>query len=180
MLEFDENWGIIDKGEYILHEPSGSDGKASACNVGDLSSIPGLGRSPGGGHSNPLQYYCQENPMGRGAWWATVHGFAKSQTRPSDKHSTECNYLHPEALVACKSGIYYFSLCNLIPSMWLQNLSSIVFPRLKLDLLTWFHLTKQEVRKLEARETRRATPEHQDSPFLTACGPCGCHGSGGS
>ena len=117
MLEFDENLGIIDKGEYILYEPSGSDGKASACNVGDLSLIPGLGRFPGGGHSHPLQYSCQENPMGRGAWWATVHGLAKSQTRPSDKHSTECNYLHPEAVVACKSGIYYFSLCNLIPSM---------------------------------------------------------------
>ena len=76
----------------------------------DTGSIPGSGRSPGVGNGNPLQYSCQENPMGRGAWWATVHGLAKSQTRPSDKHSTECNYLHPEAVVACKSGIYYFSL----------------------------------------------------------------------
>ena len=43
--------------------------------------IPGLGRSPGGGYDNPLQYPCLENPMDRGAWWATVHGVAKSQTR---------------------------------------------------------------------------------------------------
>ena len=55
----------------------GSDGKESACNVGDLDSILGLGRSPGGGHGNP-QYSCLENPMVRGAWWATVHGVAKS------------------------------------------------------------------------------------------------------
>ena len=58
--------------------------EASACNAGDLSSIPGLGRSPGEGNGNPLQYSCLENPMGRGAWWATVHGVAKSQTRLSD------------------------------------------------------------------------------------------------
>ena len=58
--------------------PSGSDGKASACNAGDLCSIPGSGRCPGEGHSNPLQYSCLENPIDRGAWWATVHGDAKS------------------------------------------------------------------------------------------------------
>ena len=52
-------------------------GKPSACNAGDLGSIPGLGRFPGGGHGNPLQYSCQENPMDRGAWRATVHGVTK-------------------------------------------------------------------------------------------------------
>ena len=46
----------------------------SACSVGDLGSIPGLGRSPGEGNGNPLQYSCLENPMDRGAWQATVHG----------------------------------------------------------------------------------------------------------
>ena len=56
----------------------------SACNVGDLGSIPGLGRSPGEGNDNPLQYPCLENPIDGGAWWATVHGVAKSQTRLSD------------------------------------------------------------------------------------------------
>ena len=64
--------------------PGGSEVKASAYNVGDLGSIPGLGRSPGEGNGNPLQYSCLENPMDGGAWWATVHRVTKSQTRLSD------------------------------------------------------------------------------------------------
>ena len=56
------------------------DGKESACNAGDPSSIPGLGRSPGGGKNNPLQYSGLENSMDTGAWWATVHEVAKSRT----------------------------------------------------------------------------------------------------
>ena len=48
--------------------PSGSEGKVSVYNVGDQGSVPGLGRSPGEGNGNPLQYYCLENPMDRGAW----------------------------------------------------------------------------------------------------------------
>ena len=58
----------------------GWDGKESACNVGDLSLIPGLGRSPGEENGNPLQYSCLENPKDREAWQATVHGVAKSGT----------------------------------------------------------------------------------------------------
>ena len=58
--------------------------KASASNTGDLGSIPGLGRSPGEGNGNPLRYSCLENLMDGGAWWATVHGVAKSWTRLSD------------------------------------------------------------------------------------------------
>ena len=61
--------------------PGGSDGKESACNAGDLGSIPGSGRSPGEGHGNPPQYSCLENPMDRGAWWATVRRVAKSWTQ---------------------------------------------------------------------------------------------------
>ena len=57
--------------------PGGSEVKASARNAGELGSIPGLGRSPGEGNGNPLQYSCLENPMDGGAWWATVHGVAK-------------------------------------------------------------------------------------------------------
>ena len=60
------------------------DSKESACSVGDLGSIPGSGRSPGGGNDNPLQYSCLENPMDRGAWRATVHGVAKSRTQLDD------------------------------------------------------------------------------------------------
>ena len=64
--------------------PGGSEVKTSACSAGDLGSIPGSGRSPGEGNGNPLQYSCLENPMDRGAWWATVHGVAKSRTQLSD------------------------------------------------------------------------------------------------
>jgi len=64
--------------------PGGSDGKESFCHVGDLGSIPGLGRYPGEGNGYPLQYSCLENLMDRGAWWATVHGVTKSQTQLSD------------------------------------------------------------------------------------------------
>ena len=64
--------------------PGGSDGKDSICNARDLGSIPGLGRSPEGGHDNPLQNSCLENPTGREAWWATVHGVTKSWTQPSN------------------------------------------------------------------------------------------------
>ena len=53
---------------------------ASAGDIKDLGSIPGLGRSPGGGHGNPLQYSFRDNPMDRGAWRATVRGVANSQT----------------------------------------------------------------------------------------------------
>ena len=64
--------------------PGGSDSKASACNAGDPGSIPGSGRSHEEGNGTPLQYSCLENPMDGGAWWATVHGVGKSQTRLSD------------------------------------------------------------------------------------------------
>ena len=64
--------------------PGGSHGKESACNAGDLGLIPGSGRSPGGGHGNPLQYSCLENTMDRGASWATVHGITKSWTQLSN------------------------------------------------------------------------------------------------
>ena len=57
--------------------PCRSVGKESACNVEDPGSIPGLGRSPGEGNGNPLQYSCLENPTDRGAWQATVHGVAR-------------------------------------------------------------------------------------------------------
>ena len=57
------------------------DDKESACNAGDLGSVAGWGRSPGGGNSCPLQYSCLENPMDRGSWWATVHAVTKESDR---------------------------------------------------------------------------------------------------
>ena len=76
-------WGNLTN-RYRVFFPGGSEVKASARNAGDLGSIPGLGRSPGEGNGNPLQYSCLENPMDGGAGWATVHGVAKSRTRLSD------------------------------------------------------------------------------------------------
>ena len=64
--------------------PGSSDGKESACNAGDPGSIPGLERSPGERNGNLVRSSCLENSMDRVAWWATVHGAAKSQTRLSD------------------------------------------------------------------------------------------------
>ena len=64
--------------------PCSSVGKESACSAGDLDSIPGLGRSPGEGNGNPLQYSSLENLMDRGAGWAAVQGVAKSRARLSD------------------------------------------------------------------------------------------------
>ena len=69
------NLGILQ-----INFPGGPEVKASASNAGDLGSIPGSGRYPGEGNGNPLQYSCLENPMDGGAWWATVHGVAKSRT----------------------------------------------------------------------------------------------------
>ena len=74
--------------------PGGSEGKASAGDVEDPGSIPGSGRSPGEGNGNSLQYSCLENLMDRGAWWATVHGVTKSQTRLND-------YTHTHTCIHC-------------------------------------------------------------------------------
>ena len=76
---------LIDLKELTPYEgfPGRSDGKESACNVGDQGLIPGLGRSLGEGYGNPLQYFCLENPMDRAAWQATVHRVENSQIRLS-------------------------------------------------------------------------------------------------
>ena len=81
-----KTWGYFIKRSYNLGFPGGSDGKESACNAGDLGSIPGSGRSPGEENGYPLQYYCLEIPMDRGAWRATDHGVAKSKIQLSNSH----------------------------------------------------------------------------------------------
>ena len=75
---------ILGQHSQVWGFPGGSEVKASACNVGDLGSIPRSGRSPGEGNGNPLQYSCLENPMDGGAWWATAYKVAKSRTWLSD------------------------------------------------------------------------------------------------
>ena len=79
---------------YSWGFPNGSEGKGSACSVGDLGLILGFGRFPGGEHGNPLQHSCLGNPLDRGAWCATVHRVAKSQTQ------LKWLSMHP-----CKTGI---------------------------------------------------------------------------
>ena len=71
---------------YSTGFPGGSDGKEGACTEGDQGLIPGLGRSPGEGNVNPFQYSCLQNSKKRGAWCATVDGFAKSWTQLSNQH----------------------------------------------------------------------------------------------
>ena len=66
-------WGFC-SGSVVKNPP------ANAGDTEDAGSIPGSGRSPGGGNGNPLQYSCMKNPMDRRAWWSTVYGMAKSQT----------------------------------------------------------------------------------------------------
>ena len=79
--------------------PSSSDCKKFTCNPGDLGLIPGLGRSPGGGHGNQLQYSYLENPMDRGAWWAVVHGVTRVghdlATKPPPPRRPEQKYMSP-------------------------------------------------------------------------------------
>ena len=64
---------------FLRNQPDGSEGKESVCDVGDPVPIPGSGRSPGAGNSNPFQYSCLKNPVEGRGWWATVHRITKSQ-----------------------------------------------------------------------------------------------------
>ena len=77
----------------------GSESEESACNAGDLGSIPGIGKSPAERNDNPLQYSWMENSMDRGAWWATVYGVAKSRTWLSDWHTDTQTHTHPSCVV---------------------------------------------------------------------------------
>ena len=83
--------------------PGGSDGKVSDCNARDQGLSPGLGITPGRRNGNPLQYSCLENSMDRGAWWATVHRVAKSQTQMSNFTS-----LHFNCTIALESAFLLF------------------------------------------------------------------------
>ena len=74
----------LTKWNFKIFSTGSSDGKEPACNAGDLDLIPELGRCPGEGNSYPLWYSCLENPMDRRAWWAIVHGVAKSLSGVSD------------------------------------------------------------------------------------------------
>ena len=114
--------------------PGGSDSKSSACNAGDLGSVPGSGRSPGEGNGNPLQYSCLENPMDGGAWQATVDGVTKSRTRLSDSLS---HAWPAESSSPWTQGTFLaLSPAGPSPTPWFQlnRMTGHPHPRLALDL----------------------------------------------
>ena len=93
----------------------GSDSKESACNARDPGLILGSGRSPGGGHGNPLQSSCLENPMDRGAWWATVRGVTESQTGLNTQHGTYIYiYIYIHAIVYKVCDVAGFSFVRFV------------------------------------------------------------------
>ena len=114
---------LMKRASFQFHNfPGGSDGKASAYNLGDPGLIPGSGRSPGEGNGNPLQYSCLESPMDGGAWWATVRGVTRSHTRLSDLFflfqierfpSSESN-----AYFSCTWLLSHFSHAQLFTTPW--------------------------------------------------------------
>ena len=95
----------------FLGFPGGSEDKESTCIVGDLGSIPGLGSCPGGGHGNPLQYSCLENPMDRGAWWATVYGVARVG--------------HKGRYTAQKQGYFQIRSCSQVRELGFQRVFGV-------------------------------------------------------
>ena len=102
---------------YCCAVAQSSVGEESACNAGDPGLTPGLGRFPGGGNGNPLQYSCLENHMDRGAWRTTVHGVTKSQTQLSDQTTTIYK------LYICMLPILAISLLRICPKkiIWEKN-----------------------------------------------------------
>ena len=94
-------------------------GKESTCSTGDIGSIPGSGRSPGGGHDNPLQYSCLENSMDRGAWQATVHRVAKSWAQLKRLNMNESVHTH-KYTQGLEQRVIGSEPCN--PLLWLDAL----------------------------------------------------------
>ena len=98
-----------------------ADGKESACSAGDLGMTPGSGRSPGEGNGYPLQYSCLENSMERGAWWATVQGVTKCQTRLTYRY-TDMRDTHTHTVckqcACCKWNYLFFLWMSNIPDYW--------------------------------------------------------------
>ena len=124
--------------------------KASACNAGDLGSIPGLGRSSGEGNGSPPQYSCLENSTDRGAWWATLHGVAKSRTRLSTftgsllslEPSSVWLYLHlfPRSTTGSWLSFFHSILPNISLFPLLQKPDSFETERIRLCHLPSFPL----------------------------------------
>ena len=91
---------------------------AQAGDIRDAGSIPGSARSPGGGHGNPLQYSCPENPMDRGAWWATVRGVAKSWTQLKWLSSSSSRNIYIHTLIEFTCLLSRFSHDRFCAILW--------------------------------------------------------------
>ena len=130
--------------------------------MGDLGSIPGLGRSPGGEHGNPRRYPCLENPQDRGAWWATVHAVAKSWTRLSNftlqfpiRHLQKIVILHLQKILILYSTsklqlkyelshfshIQLFATCMDQSPPWLWSMEISAFGILQARILEWIAIS---------------------------------------
>ena len=103
----------------------GSDGKETACNAGDLSSTPGLGRSPGEGNDNPVWYSCLRNPIDRGAWRATVHGVTETHRTeqlilPLSVWHLRVGKIYGLSVWALKSKglVFEYYLCHFLAVIW--------------------------------------------------------------
>ena len=118
---------------------------ANARDVRDLDFIPGSRRSPGGGHGNPLQYSCLENPMDREAWWAPVHGVANSQTHWSDWLHNKAHILHHRKQAGSWAWILLITLLGRRLQLWL--ISDIKY--------IWTHII------LTSLSRQRTGPGHQ-------------------
>ena len=134
---------------WLSEGPGGSYSKESACNAEDLRSIPRLGRSPGEGDGNPLQYSCLENSMDRGAWQAIVHGVAKSQTqlsnylqvqRPPDRWR---RFLFRSRRATIESQVENLLLGRTLGLLIFKSIPSLILymlqnPTLRISLWVWF------------------------------------------
>ena len=113
--------------------------KNPPANAGGDGLIPGSGRSPGGGNGNPLQYSCLENPVDRGAWWATVHGVAETWTWLSSSSllaSTGCAHVKQTLTLLPPVVISFFLLLNLA-NFWNKQSTSVVFSFSRALLMLW-------------------------------------------
>ena len=117
---------------FCMGFPGGIDSKVSACNTGDPGSISGFGRSPGEGNGNPLQYSCLENSLDRGAWPATVHGFAESQT-PLRSFHFSLSYQPrrtPWGRLSCmQGGVGVARLWAALSWAWIERLTGLQVPQ---------------------------------------------------
>ena len=133
---FHDEWdSIVWMNQFWL---SDKESACSAGDAGDAGSVPGLGRSPGGGHGNPPQYSCLENPMDRGAWWATVHGVAKSRTRLErlSTHAPVCLSFHLFKGICVVSSFRWLQIKLLTHLIW--RLISLLLYVIPPFLLYWF------------------------------------------